>query len=346
MSAKIGVAIIGSGIFVKEEHLPAVHACEQLALKAIYSRSLKSAQAVSESLSNVDLYSDDSDQDYQALLSRTDIHAVIIALPIPVQPVFIKQALTAGKHVLAEKPLAKDVATGKALLDWYHSHIDTERVTFGVAEQFRYLHAFIYAAEKARGFGRVLGFRHKLGADIRPGAKYFETAWRKTPEYQGGFLLDGGVHFVAGMRLLLGSEAKVDRLSAFTQQLQPHLVPVDTVDATLRLTNGSTGTFSVSFGTTFSGASWEVACEGGSVRVVGKDVVITPKGGEEVKEEKPEALGSGVKAEVFAWAESIVSGKQDDQQKPEEALADLECLEAMLKSGEKEGEPVPLQYQI
>ncbi|KAI7330063.1 NAD(P)-binding protein [Hortaea werneckii] len=346
MSAKIGVAIIGSGIFVKEEHLPAVQACEQLDLKAIYSRSLKSAQSVSESLSQIDLYSDDSDKSYPALLSRQDIHAVIIALPIPVQPDFIKQALTAGKHVLAEKPLAKDVATGKALLDWYHSNIDTKQVTFGVAEQFRYLDAFLYAAEKVRGFGRVLGFRHKLGASIQPGAKYFETAWRKTPEYQGGFLLDGGVHFVAGMRLLLGPEAKVDRLSAFTQQLQPHLVPVDTVDATLRLANGSTGTFSVSFGTTFSGASWEVACEGGSVRVEGKEVVITPKGGEEVKEEKPEALGSGVKAEVFAWAESIVSGKQDDQQKPEEALADLECLEAMLKSGERGGEPVSLQYQI
>ncbi|KAI6893000.1 hypothetical protein KC334_g13047, partial [Hortaea werneckii] len=176
MSAKIGVAIIGSGIFVKEEHLPAVQACEQLDLKAIYSRSLKSAQSVSESLANLDLYSDDSDQGYPALLSRTDIHAVIIALPILVQPDFIKQALKAGKHVLAEKPLAKDVATGKALLDWYHSNLDTKQVTFGVAEQFRYLNAFLYAAEKARGFGRVLGFRHKLGANIQPGAKYFETA--------------------------------------------------------------------------------------------------------------------------------------------------------------------------
>lgn len=324
-----------------------MQACERLDLKAIYSRSLKSAQSVSESLSTqIDLYSDDSAQNYPALLSRQDIHAVIIALPILVQPDFIKQALTAGKHVLAEKPLAKDIATGKALLDWYHSHIDTKRVTFGVAEQFRYLNAFLYAAEKARAFGRVLIFRHKLGANIQPGAKYFETAWRKTPEYQGGFLLDGGVHFVAGMRVLLGSEAKVERVCAFTQQLQPHLVPVDTVDATLRLANGSTGTFSVSFGTTFSGVSWEVACEGGSVRVAGQEVVITPKGGEEVKEEKPEALGSGVKAEVFAWAESIVNGKQDDQQKPEEALADLECLEAMLKSGGKGGEPVLLHYQI
>lgn len=98
------------------------------------------------------------------------------------QPDFIKQALSAGKSVLAEKPLAKDVATGKELIEWYHSNVDSKKVTFGVAEQFRYLNAFTYGAQKAREFGRVLGFRHKLGANVQPGAKYFETEWRKKPE--------------------------------------------------------------------------------------------------------------------------------------------------------------------
>lgn len=333
------------GIFVKEEHLPAVQDCPDLDLKAIYSRSLKSAKGVSESLSNIDLYSEDSDKSYEDLLTRWDVQAVIIALPIPVQPDFIKKALTAGKHVLAEKPLAKDVATGKELLQWYRSNIDTSKATFGVAEQFRYLNAFIYGAQKAREFGRVLGFRHKLGANVQPGSKYFETAWRKTPEYQGGFLLDGGVHFIAGMRMLLGPDAQVSKTSAFTQQLQPHLLPVDTVDATFKLANGSTGNFSVSFGTTFSGAEWSIACEGGSVAISGKNVTINPKDGEEKVEEKPDELG-GVKQEVFAWAKSLVSGKADPQQSPEEALADLEVLEAMLQSGEKGGQPVELRCQI
>ncbi|KAK5113727.1 hypothetical protein LTR85_010744 [Meristemomyces frigidus] len=345
MSGRIGVAIIGSGIFVKGEHLPAVQAAEELELKAIYSRSLKSAKGVSEALSDIDLYSEDSEKGYKELLRRSDIQAVIIALPIPVQPDFIKKALTAGKHVLAEKPLAKDVATGKALIEWYHSNIDTSKVTFGVAEQFRYLNAFIYGAGQARKFGRVLGFRHKLGANVQPGSKYFETPWRKTPEYQGGFLLDGGVHFIAGMRMLLGPDAQVAKTSAFTQQLQPHLPPVDTVDATFKLANGSTGNFSVSFGTTFSGSEWSIACEGGSVAIAGKNVTIKPKDGEEQVVEKPDEFG-GVKQEVFAWAKSLVRGKADPQQSPEEALADLDVLEAMLNSGEKDGQPVELRYQI
>jgi len=82
----IGVAIIGGGIFVREEHLPAVKAASShLTLKALFSRSIASAKALD---ANVDLYSDDSGSGntYHDLLVRYDIHAVIIALTILAQP--------------------------------------------------------------------------------------------------------------------------------------------------------------------------------------------------------------------------------------------------------------------
>ena len=360
MNGKIGVAIIGSGIFVREEHLPAVQQCPDLKLKAIYSRSLKSAKSVSEDLQDVQLYSEDSEKSYKDLLERSDIHAVIIALPILVQPDFIKQALSAGKHVLAEKPLAKDVAIGKELIDWYHANIDTKKLNFSIAEQFRYYAAYAYGAKKVAEFGKVVGLRVRMHAFIKPGAKYYETEWRKKPEYQGGFLLDGGVHFIAGIRVLLGKE-KVKRISAYTTQLQDYLPPVDTVDATWQLENGSSGTFSVSFGTSFTGSEWSVACEGGTVSVgggskTGAHVTTKPKDGEErteqIKDEvesfKQEhvAIGSVV-PEVFAWAKTIVAGggKWDPRQSAEEGLADLEILEAMIKSGEGGGKSIELQHQ-
>ncbi|KAK5119011.1 hypothetical protein LTR62_000222 [Meristemomyces frigidus] len=355
MPPPINIALIGSGIFIKEEHLPAVLACPDLNLKAIYSRTLKSATTVSkllpttesENTTQVDLYSDDSakGETYPDLLARDDVHAVIIALPIIVQPRFIQEALKAGKHVLAEKPLAPDVQSGRELIEWYHDHIDTNKVTFGVAEQFRYLKAFLYAAEQARGMGKVIGFRHFLSADVKPDMKYFQTEWRRKPEHQGGFLLDGGVHFVAGMRLLLGKEAKVERVVAFTALGREHLGPVDTVDASFRLAGGGTGGFSVSMGTSFKGARWGVACERGSVSVEGDKVTVLPVHGEERVVEKGDEVG-GVKQEVFAWAKGMVSGRQEERQRPEEGLADLEVLEAMLKSGKAGGQPVELKYQI
>lgn len=345
-----------TGIFVKEEHLPAVQKCSDLSLKAIYSRSLKSAKSVSEGLSDIQLYSDDSEESYSNLLSRDDIKAVIIALPILVQPKLIKEALSAGKHVLAEKPLAKDVETGKELIDWYHSNIDTKKLNFSIAEQFRYLAAYAHGAKKIKNFGKILQLKVRMHTCIQPGMKYFETEWRKKPEYQGGFLLDGGVHFIAGIRSLLSrSGEKVKSLSAFTSQLQDYLPPVDTVDSTWKLSNGSTGTFSVSFGTSFSGAEWSVACEGGTVSIDRTIVKSKPTGGEEVTEDikdevEADTTGahvpiSSVATEVFAWAKSLKTGQWDSRQTAEEALADLEILEAMLTSGERGGKAVELQYQ-
>lgn len=330
--------------------------CSDLSLKAVYSRSSKSAKAVSQGLSSIELYSDDSDQNYSHLLSRDDIHAVIIALPILVQPKFIKEALSAGKHVLAEKPLAKDVATGKELVEWYHSKIDTGKLNLSIAEQFRYYAAYAHGAKKIKEFGKILGVRVRMQTCIQPGAKYYETEWRKKPEYQGGFLLDGGVHFVAGIRnLLSGSGVRVTSLAAFTSQLREYLPPVDTVDSTWKLSNGSTGTFSVSFGSSFTGAEWSVACEGGTVSVDRTIVTSKPTGGEEVTEDvqdevEADTMGAhvpigSVVPEVFAWAKTLKTRKWDSRQSAEEGLADLEILEAMLRSGESGGKAVKLQYQ-
>ncbi|KAJ4984539.1 oxidoreductase [Stagonosporopsis vannaccii] len=335
-----GIALVGSGIFVKEEHLPAVLATPLLSLKAIYSRSLSSAQAVSSHLSDIDLYSEDSDKNYDDLLQRSDIKAVIIALPILAQPDYIKRALAAGKHVLAEKPIAKDVSTAADLIAWTQDPSNTN-ATYSVAENFRYLDSFVYGAQQLSTLGRILTFRSRVSMYVAPGAKYYETAWRKTPEYQGGFLLDGGVHFVAGTRLLLqGGGEHVKKLTAFTAQLQPHLPPVDTLHAVLQTGSGVSGSLSVSFGTTDKGSEYVVAAEKGTVTILRGKVVVVRDGVSEEKEFADE--GSGVKQEVKAWAEGLAQGKPDARQSAQEALEDLRILEAALRSGEAGGRPVDI----
>lgn len=243
--------------------------------------------------------------------------------------------------MLAEKPIAKDVATAAELTSWYRTNF-AQGPTFGIAENFRYLDAFVHAASQIGSLGKVLGFRVRMHALVQAGGKYFETAWRKKPEYQGGFLLDGGVHFLAGTRLVLGAAGvKPVKTSAFTAQLREHLPPVDSLDATVRLSNGSAGTISLSFGTTFSGSEYAFACEKGTVTVTDKKVVVKREGGDEDVKEFPNQ-GNGVKQEIAAWGESLQAGKANERQSPEEALADLEWLEAMLQSGEKGGASIDL----
>ncbi|KAI9744017.1 MAG: hypothetical protein M1818_002751 [Claussenomyces sp. TS43310] len=379
----IGVAIIGSGIFATQEHLPAVQACPNLALKAIYSRSLKSAKALGDKAGSVDLYSDDSGvgKTFSDLLSRKDIDAVTIALPIPSQPEYIEAALRAGKHVLSEKPIAGDLDTAIRLIQSYENKIH-RNVIWAVGENFRFLMSFKYAAEEAARLGRVLGFRVKMFTSVKGGSKYYgklsktnstsfvisnkfaETTWRKKPEYQGGFLLDGGVHYIAGTRRILGSDPPAS-ISAYTTLLQNHLPPVDTVNAIWQTESGASGTFSVSFGTTFSGrelhrqmsrlllCSWltlvligeySFAFEKGTVNVVDNEVTTVVDGKSIVKDFS--SAGSGVKQEVAAFAESITKGKVNPSQSPAEALADLEILERMLKSGEGHGKTESLKHQM
>ena len=95
----------------------------------------------------------------------------------------------------------------------------------------------------------------------------------------------------------------------------------------------------MSFGTTHMGSEWTVACQEGVVSVSGSKVTLN---GEttEVKDEK-----TGVPTEVRRWGEALAAGKPNQRQSPEEALADLEIVEACLKSGEQDGKPIKLECQ-
>jgi predicted dehydrogenase len=146
--------------------------------------------------------------------------------------------------------------------------------------------------------------------------------------------------------LLLGEEAKPTVVTAFTTLLLEHLIPVDTVNAVWQTKTGISGTFSVSFGTTLSGSEYEVACEKGSVTVGNGTVTVRQGLEKEGKVTQFKDEGSGVKQEVAAWAKSLADGKPNPGQAPEEALADLEVIEKMLKSGEAQGKAESLKYQL
>ncbi|CAM1501169.1 Fc.00g103310.m01.CDS01 [Cosmosporella sp. VM-42] len=345
--ATVGVAIIGGGIFAKTEHLPAVLKCDHLSLKAIYSRSLKSAEdtAALNTKGAIDLYSADSGagKTYQDLLSREDIAAVIIALPIVSQPGYIEAALAAGKHVLAEKPLAKDVARGKKLIEYYTEIAKKNNSTFAIAENVRFMPAFTYAAEEARKLGKVNHFTVRVFSWMKQDAKWVGTEWRRKPEYQGGFLLDGGVHHAAATRLLLGGDSnKAESVRALTSLTHEYLAPIDTVNAIIKTKSGTSGTFQVSSGSLINAFEWDFGFENGTVKVVNDTVIVKPLDGEEVV--KDFARTSGVSEEVAAWGEGIVTATPNPLQSPVEALADLELMEQMFNSGDQDG--AQLKYEL
>lgn len=269
----------------------------------------------------------------------------ISRLPIASQASYIRAALSAGKHVLSEKPVAENVAEAEALIKWYREEIEHQKkATWSVAENFRYLDSFRQAREKVQGLGKIIGFRVKVYGNIQQDGKFFsntrssslcvyekltvidlDTDWRKVPTHQGGFLLDGGVHYTAGLRYLLGPDTFITRLSAFTTLLKEYLPPVDTVDAILKTNTGVQGTFQVSNGTSLVGPEWTVGCENGSVTVdFSKITVRTLDDKEDVQDIKDER--TGVPPEVRQWGQALAEGRVNPEQSPSQALGDLELV--------------------
>ncbi|POR34950.1 Uncharacterized protein TPAR_04868 [Tolypocladium paradoxum] len=319
----IGVALVGGGIWAREEHAPAIEAAEELVLRAVFSRSVTSAQSIADAISSpVDLYSDDTIHGYDELLKRTDVRGVIVSLPIANQPRYIKAALLAGKHVLSEKPVAENVKEAEDLIKWYRSEI--KGPTWTVAENWRFLKSYEFAAEQIQGLGKIIGFQGRQHDVVPLNWKFNLTDWRRNPTHQGGYLLDGGVHYVAGLRTLLDTQPgnEIATLSAFTNQIQEYLPPVDTADVILRTRSGVTGVFQISRGTTLRADEWTMACEEGWIKIENEKVTISRNEQVEVKTIANER--TGVPPEVRAWGMSLISGKARLEQEPEAALADLE----------------------
>ncbi|KAK4173039.1 hypothetical protein QBC36DRAFT_336639 [Triangularia setosa] len=338
-----GIALLGAGIFARHEHLPAILASpDLLSLKAVYSRSQTSATTLADAVPSgapkPDIYYDSPSEPGRGLadlLKRGDIVAVDIALPILAQAEVIKAALKAGKHVLSEKPVAGDVKGARGLIEWYNTELGNKKPLWGVAENFRYMKSLVFAGEEVKRIGgRVLGFKLEKFGWVAEDNKYFNTEWRRVPDYQGGFLLDGGVHFIAALRYLLGASGQeLSKLVAYTALLEERLQPLDTIHGLALTKQGINGTVVISFGTEFkNGTDVEIVTTNGSVSWSPTEVKIVTKDGESKKEFE---YSSGVGAEVAVFGQAIQegNGKVDGLQSPEEALRDLEVLEGFLESG-------------
>ncbi|KAG6897088.1 hypothetical protein C0992_004172 [Termitomyces sp. T32_za158] len=323
--SSLGIAILGAGIFAKEAHLPALVALGALAppLRAVYSRSEKSAQdlaaAAAEALGLTAppaVYHDSgpaSQSDLDALLARSDISAVIVVLPITLQPSIILKAFAAGKHVLSEKPVAPGVKQGLELIKKYNDIYKPKGLIWRVAENFE-----AEAGFRAAGAAIAAG---KIGK------------------------LDGGVHTVAALRTMLPS--RLTHLTGFASLNKDYLAPHDTINVVVRSGAHFHGTAELTWAApptksrpvadafliTGTEGWLSVNMAGGVHKVTIKSV--DGKTGEEV-EETSEYEMQGVRLEIEAFlgaiekkADALAIGD------PLEALRDVAFIQASLNSNGK-----------
>jgi predicted dehydrogenase len=321
---RISLALIGAGIFARDVHVPALRTLENFfKIVAVYSRSQANAVALASQLPG----QVEAVNDLPGLLARDDIEAVNIILPIDVMPEVVEMALPSGKHVISEKPLAPDVATGRRLLA---AHAKQTGQVWMVGENWRYEAAFEQAAALVHSgqIGRPRLCHWVVYNPINPDNKYYRTPWRRSGDFPGGFLLDVGVHHVAVLRWLLGEIAQV---SAVTGQIRADLPPADVLSATLQFERGAIGVYLANYAVN---APWppalHVTGESGSLWVHRQALEVTGGG---VTRTIPITPHQGVKAELAAFATAIRQG-QAHRNTPQQGLQDVAVVEAMLRSAE------------
>lgn len=147
-----------------------------------------------------------SGTDWREMLDRAGVEAIIIATPQDVQAEIARAAISAGIHVLVEKPAARHADELLALPQLAARHDVRVRVGFN----HRYHRAFQQARRlvDSGALGPLLFVRARYGHGGRPG---YASEWRAQPQRSGGGeLIDQGVHLIDLARWFLGEFVEVD----------------------------------------------------------------------------------------------------------------------------------------
>jgi len=100
----IGVAMIGTGKIALDNHLPGFALCPDTKVVALCDSNPQVLEAASRASGIAATY-----QDYQDVLRRNDVTAVVIATPNFLHAPIALAAIAAGKHVMCEKPIAMNL---------------------------------------------------------------------------------------------------------------------------------------------------------------------------------------------------------------------------------------------
>lgn len=104
MSDRITVGVVGAGAVAQVAHLPMLARMEGVAVTAICDNDTSKARSLADRFSVPNVFDDIED-----LLTSARPDAVVICTPNHLHEIHVKTALSAGAHVLCERPIALSV---------------------------------------------------------------------------------------------------------------------------------------------------------------------------------------------------------------------------------------------
>jgi predicted dehydrogenase/threonine dehydrogenase-like Zn-dependent dehydrogenase len=179
---RVGVSLVGSGLFATSTLLPALAAAGDSVRRGIVSAQGVSATTVGKSGGFAFAATD-----IREVLSDADTHAVFLLTRHHLHAAQVAAALGAGKHVFVEKPLCL-TREQLALIDAERQAHPGQLLMVGFNRRFAPL------AVKLRDFtqtGEPFVLSYRVNAGFLPA-----DHWTQDPDQGGGRLLGEGCHFI------------------------------------------------------------------------------------------------------------------------------------------------------
>ena len=109
---KVKIAVVGAGNVAQIAHLPVYRSHAGVELTALVEENLVKARKVAEQFGVKNVY-----EDFTQMLKKEDVDAVDICTPNYLHAPMTITALRSGRHVLCEKPIARNAAEAKKMVE-------------------------------------------------------------------------------------------------------------------------------------------------------------------------------------------------------------------------------------
>jgi len=204
VSAEIGVGVIGAGGIAQIAHLPVLSRFDEVRITGLCDNDLSKAKALADRFGIADVYDDIED-----LLRFSRPDAVVICTPNHLHEVHVQAALSAGAHVLCERPLALSLRGTEKLIA---EQKKTDRVLMvGMNNRYRSDVQVVRSFLQRGDLGRLRAIRAGWYL-FRPSRIAF--GWRlKKEQAGGGVMLDLGLSLL-DLGLWLAENPQPKRVSA------------------------------------------------------------------------------------------------------------------------------------
>ena len=287
--------------------------------------------------------------DYNELLARDDVDAIIVATNDQAHREVTVAALKAGKPVLCEKPMALNTADCKAMID--ASKESGAMLMIGQVARFNPAAQKIIEIVKSGKLGEIFYVESEYAHDYSkiPGS----TGWRRDPDRHG--IIGGGCHAVDLLRCIAGNPEEVFAYSS--NKVLTDWPVYDCTVASIKFPNGVLGKMFCSIGAKRPQVDRTVVY--GTKGTLYKDTFGTYLYMDKVSDEPmfadlnqqqirvhiPNASkGHNTTAEVEEFCAAILEGRESSCPGVEGAITAYTCM-AMVESS-KTGKPVKLNFDF